>query len=86
MLDLFDNQNKLLRPLRGSSMGGRFQATLPGTGHFTDYPLKIYGIWSTMKVKDIRAFLYNTIVSIFTNQGAQNVQFNFDQNVKFPAH
>ena len=37
-----------------------------------------------MKVKDIKAFLYNTSVSIFTNQGAQNVQFQGAQNVKFP--
>ena len=37
-----------------------------------------------MKVKDIKTFLYNTSVSIFTNQGAQNVQFQGAQNVKFP--
>ena len=37
-----------------------------------------------MEVKYIKAFLYNTSVSIFTNQGAQNVQFQGAQNVKFP--
>ena len=37
-----------------------------------------------MKVKYIKTFLYNTSVSIFTNQGAQNVQFHGAQNVKFP--
>ena len=37
-----------------------------------------------MEVKYIKAFLYNTSVSIFINQGAQNVQFQGAQNVKFP--
>ena len=64
-------------------MAGSRQCCLePAT--FLDYPLKIYGIWSIMEVKYIKAFLYNTSVSIFINQGAQNVQFHGAQNVKFP--
>ena len=36
-----------------------------------------------MEVKDIKAFLYSTSVSIFINQGAQNVKFNFPRMSNF---